>query len=356
MRSLLKIYALVAVVGGCQGLLGIEDATLRQSSSGGSSGAGHGGSAGVGASTASGGEGVNVGSGGEGGDGLSSRISYKRVTDAFGEMVVGSDGNFWLSLGKSIRRVTPDWQVTDFPLPEGFSPEGLALGVDDNVWFARGDRMGRITSAGAIMEYMMPSNQQHPRWIASGPDTDLWFIGGSTLGKISIGGTLELFTPPPNSDLWGIATGDDGTVWLTDQQQNAIVSVAVDGMVVGSWSVPTSNALLGDIASGPDKNLWFLEGGAHKLGKIVESGLYRGQITEYALPAGGIPSSLVAGPDGALWITLYDSKQLIRSTTSGVITDVYPLLDEWKYPDSILVGADGNLWFAAAGNLVRFEL
>jgi virginiamycin B lyase len=356
MRSLLKTYALVGAVVGCQGLLGIEDATLRQPSSGGSSGAGDGGSAGVGASTVSGGEGVNVGSGGDGGDGLSGRFSYKRVTDVFGAMVVGSDGNFWLALGKSIRRVTPDWQVTDFPLPEGFSPEGLALGVDDNVWFTRSDRMGRITPAGEIMEYMMPSSQPHPRWICSGPDTDLWFIGPSTLGKISIGGPLELFTPPPNSNLWGITSGDDGTVWLTDQQQNAIISVEVDGRVAGSWSVPTSNAGLAEIAPGPDQNLWFLESGAHKLGKIVESGISRGKISEYPLPAGGIPSSLVAGPDGALWITLYDSKQLIRSTTSGAITDVYPLLDEWKYPDALVVGADGNIWFGADGNLVRFEL
>jgi virginiamycin B lyase len=358
MRPLLKVCALAgAVLGagvGCQGLLGIEDATLRQPSSGGASGAGPGGAAGVGASAVNGGEGVNVG--GDGGDGLSSRIRYKRVADTFGAMVVGSDGNFWLALGASIRRVTPDWQVTDFPLPEGSTPEGLALGMDDNVWFTRGDRMGRITPAGGIMEYMMPDDQLQARWTHSGPDSNLWFIGPSTLGKLSIAGKFELFTPPPNSDLWSITSGDDGTLWLTDKRQNAIVSISVDGMIAGSWSVPTTDALLGDITQGPDKNLWFLEGGAHKLGTIVQSGVYRGKIAEYPLPAGGIPGSLVAGPDGALWITLYDTKQLIRSTTSGEITDVYPLLDDWKYPGALVVGPDDNLWFAANGNLVRFEL
>ena len=254
-------------------------------------------------------------------------------------------------------RVTPDWEITDFPLPEGTSPEGLALGADNNVWYTRGDRVGRITPAGATMEYMLANNQLNARWITSGPDTALWFIGPSTLGKISLAGKLELFTPPPNSDLWGITTGDDGTIWLTDRRQNAIVNVAVDGTAAGSWSVPTSNAYLAEIVPGPDKNLWFLESGVHKLGKIVASGLYRGQITEYPLPAGGIPSSLVAAPDGALWITLLDSKQLIRVTTSGEVTDVYALLDAWKLPDVIAVGPDRNIWFEGDfGVLVRFEL
>jgi virginiamycin B lyase len=351
MRQLLKtcvvlVGLLFGAVVGCQGLLGIEDATLRSEPTGGASGAGQLGSAG---------NGMSAGSGGEGGDGLSSRISYQRVAETFGDAVLGADGNFWLTTGKSVMRVTLDWDVTDFPLPEGFSPTGIALGVDGNVWASRSDRISRITPAGVISEFPVPSGAT-ARWICSGPGDDLWFIGDSTIGKISLEGELAVFTGPPNSDLWGIAAGDDGTIWITDKQQNAILSVATDGTVVDSWAVPTSGAYLGDIEPGPDKNLWFLEGGANKLGKIVADGLYRGMMTEYPLPAGGIPSSLVAGPDGALWITLYDTKQLIRVTTNGEVTDVFALLPEWKYPASLLVGPDGNLWFGAMGNLVRFEL
>ncbi len=197
---------------------------------------------------------------------------------------------------------------------------------------------------------------EHPRWLCAGPDADIWFIGTSTIGKSSISGIIDIFTPSPNSYTWGIAAGDDGTIWLTDQQQNAVISVTSDGAIGDSWTVPTLDAGLAEIASGPDKNLWFIEAKRKKLGKIVASGVYRGQVTEYSLPAASIPSSLVAGPDGAFWITLQGTKQLIRVTTSGEITDTYSLLPEWKYPGSVIVGSDGNIWFAADGNLVRFEL
>ncbi len=188
-----------------------------------------------------------------------------------------------------------------------------------------------------------------------GPDGEIWFVGHTTMGKISTTGKITIFDSAPPGYVWGITAGDDRSIWLTAQQQNEIVNVGLDGAILDSWVAPTSDAGLSDIVSGSDRNVWFLEAGANRLGKIVTAGAGRGTITEYLLPAGGIPGDVVAAPDGALWVTLYDTRQLARVTTEGKV-EVHALPSDWGYADNLLVGPDGALWFTANGNLARFEL
>ncbi|HEX9304299.1 MAG TPA: hypothetical protein VGA31_07600, partial [Thermoanaerobaculia bacterium] len=61
--------------------------------------------------------------------------------------------------------------------------------------------------------------------------------------------------------------------------------------------VPVSVAS-GDITTGPDGNLWFIEGNA--IGRITTAGV----VTEFPMPTPqSYPTRIVAGPDGALWFT-----------------------------------------------------
>src|SRR5262249_31906011 len=53
----------------------------------------------------------------------------------------------------------------------------------------------------------------------------------------------------------------------------------------------------GDLAKGPDGNMWFTEPNANAIGRITPNG----QITEYPAPAS--PSGIVAGPDDNVWFT-----------------------------------------------------
>jgi virginiamycin B lyase len=67
---------------------------------------------------------------------------------------------------------------------------------------------------------------------------------------------------------------------------------------------------------------------------------------EYAVPGQGAgnnrePYGIVAGPDGALWITDFLGA-IDRMTTSGTVTQ---FLINGSEPDMIAVGGDGALWY-----------
>lgn len=106
------------------------------------------------------------------------------------------------------------------------------------------------------------------------------------------------------------------------------------------FTIPTANSGPGPIVTGPDGNLWFLEGnaGANKIAKISVNGT----ITEYPLPVGtSFPTALVNGQDGNLWY-VDEATHLGRVTTSGVVTNFLAPVSS-----SLTVGSDGNLWVAS---------
>lgn len=103
--------------------------------------------------------------------------------------------------------------------------------------------------------------------------------------------------------------------------------------------VPTS------ITAGPDGALWFTEYFGNKIGRITTTGT----ITEY--PVAGVGSELsqlntiTAGPDGALWFTEGYAGKIGRITTEGSITE-YAVLSGDR-PGGITAGPDGALWFTS---------
>ena len=62
------------------------------------------------------------------------------------------------------------------------------------------------------------------------------------------------------------------------------------------------------ITTGPDGNMWFIEGDENKIGKISPGD---GAITEYNVPTFyARPSGIAAGSDGNLWFTEYDANKI----------------------------------------------
>lgn len=64
-----------------------------------------------------------------------------------------------------------------------------------------------------------------------------------------------------------------------------------------------------------------------------------------------MPTSIVTGPDGALWFTT-DSNEAGRITTGGMIT-LYPVAvsGNGNGVGGIIAGPDGNLWFPVDNQL-----
>ena len=74
---------------------------------------------------------------------------------------------------------------------------------------------------------------------------------------------------------------------------------------ITEFPLPASNSAPAEIITGPDGNLWFVEGESNKIGRITPSGT----ITEFPLPASHsafdakLGAGITTGPDGNLWFT-----------------------------------------------------
>ena len=148
-----------------------------------------------------------------------------------------------------------------------------------------------------------------PLSIAVGPDGAMWF-GGSSIGRVSTSGLLL--------DDWSsvgatsITAGPDGAMWFTFEAPGAVCKDDASGFVV------CTNGSIGRIS-------------------------VTGSVTTYPLPGNGAPTSITAGPDGALWFVIDDPGLIGRITTDGVLTE-YALPDH-SFPFTITTGPDGALWF-----------
>jgi virginiamycin B lyase len=78
-------------------------------------------------------------------------------------------------------------------------------------------------------------------------------------------------------------------------------------------SIDSSIAMMAanGIAMGPDGNLWFTENADNKIGRLSVDG----ELTEYPIPpADSAPLGIVAGPDGDLWFTESNASQIGQIT------------------------------------------
>ena len=171
--------------------------------------------------------------------------------------------------------------------------------------------------------------------------------------------------PGPLLNPADLVTGSDGNFWVLgtgDSGNSTLTVVAPDGTIKASYSIPTADAGATALTLGPDNNVWFVEQFSDKIGVITPAG----KITEYAIPnaTGGnapvdmnapsgpvgvqaAPTSIVTGPDGALWFTESSADAIGRITTAGVISQ-FPT--SGLQPESITLGPDHAIWFTDTSN------
>jgi streptogramin lyase len=245
---------------------------------------------------------------------------------------------------KATKAVKAIGQISEYSLPSGSTPFGIAAGPDGDLWFTDDStgEIGKITTAGGVLEYAVPSGKSsNLTGIVAGPDGNLWFTDASpfAVGKISTSGAVTEYGLAGGNEIW-IAAGSDGDLWFTSTE-GKIDKVTTSGSVT-QYTLPELSQPNG-IAAGPDKNLWFADRGTSKIGKITTTGT----ITEYALPKESGPQGITAGPDGDLWFTDAYTNKIGKITTTGTITE-YAVPKE-SDPVRIAAGPDGDLWFTDRG-------
>jgi virginiamycin B lyase len=200
---------------------------------------------------------------------------------------IGPDGNIWYTEPYEhdlIGRITPDGQITEFPIPgDAFGPAGAAdliTGPDGNLWFdATGVyAVGRCTPNGSITVFSLPNfgSGNGVRGLTAGPDGNLWMAADDNqIYRVNTAGQLtgNFSIPTPNSGDYAMAAGSDGALWFTESSPstNQIGRIQIDGTITDELPIPTSGPFpeAGTITEGSDGNIWFNEYSSNQIGEVV---------------------------------------------------------------------------------------
>ncbi|HLW85863.1 MAG TPA: hypothetical protein VKR60_11670 [Candidatus Sulfotelmatobacter sp.] len=188
-------------------------------------------------------------------------------------------------------------------------------------------------------------------------------VGWAILSQVAAGSTD--YTIPPGRASWpyGMVVGPDKNLWFVELGGQKVGRITMAG-VITEFPVPNAQALFG-IASGPDGNLWFTDTMAGKIGHISTSGT---GIVQHSLPAGAFPQGITAGPDGNLWFV--EQKQtgdyeIGKITTAGKVTSYSTKENLGTFQvysptgfnfGQITAGPDGNFWFVNPQNSLEHQV
>jgi streptogramin lyase len=241
--------------------------------------------------------------------------------------------------------------LTDYAVPLFSTPSGIAAGSDGNVWFTERDanKIARITPGGAITEFAVPTPGALPTTIAAAPDGSLWFTmaGAPKLGRITTAGSIREFAIPSGQVAIGIAAGPDGNMWFTQSKKLAYVTPT------GGITELTMPGEPRFITAGPGNDtLWFT---ADKY--IGRYSISMARLTPYRITGEDV-QGIVAGPDGALWLTIPAGRIARLDTAGGNMVYTLTELGPGRTPEFLAAGADGGLWWtsSATGTIGRISV
>jgi virginiamycin B lyase len=222
---------------------------------------------------------------------------------------------------------------------------GIVRGTDGGIW-AAGGALVRIGITGDIHYVRIPGDAQ--AGITVGPDGALWYADTGQVpgvGRYLPGQQVTPLPVPGLRDPDAIAAGTDGALWVTDPQAHRLARVALDG---GTRVLHTGRVAPGEIAVGADGALWISDVSGPRILRVDASGALR----VFRLPGAGDVLAMTRGPDGAVWFTrpggLAESagpSRIGRITTDGHVQQFSRGLPPDAFPEGIVTGPDGNLWF-----------
>ncbi len=187
-------------------------------------------------------------------------------------------------------------------------------------------------------------------------------IACANLPQVAVGSTD--YNVPPGRSSWpySMVVGPDKNLWFVEVGGQKVGRITTAG-VITEFPVNNAQALVG-IASGPDGNLWFTDTMAGTIGHISTSG---SNVVQYSLASGSFPQGIAAGPDGNLWFVEQRTTgpyEIGKITTAGNITSystketggtlqIYAGRTSYG---SITTGPDGNLWFVNPVNSLHSQV
>jgi virginiamycin B lyase len=175
-------------------------------------------------------------------------------------------------------------------------------------------------------------------------------LAGSGAPELGRCGQIDEFPIPAVSQgtifPGAMVSGADGELWFTTGLA-FLARMSPADQKVSLVPIPTA---VQNIAAGPDGNIWFTTGGGLSVDHLTH---LPGGVREIALPDLGFAGALTAGREGDIWVLGFND--IARVTVGGRVT-LYPIVDSvgGSSGDPIVVGGDGNVWYARPVLTTRF--
>lgn len=264
--------------------------------------------------------------------------------------------------------------VREFEQPVLSFPTGIAAATDGAVWIAStyADKLVRFDPrTGQSREFSLPMHA-HPVGLLADPGGAVWFAasGLAFVGRQDPGGgkAKEFATPAVRTAYaafpapWALARNrKGGDLWFTVHSDGIVGRLPRDaepvhrGFAVREIKVGAAELRLDGIAADGRGGIWAAEPGGDRLVRIGEAD---GAVTPLPLPAGSRPRGVAAGPDGAIWVTLFGAHQLLRLDPASLRTRSWPMPSgAASSPYAVAVASSGTVWVAEfMGNTIaRFD-
>jgi virginiamycin B lyase len=163
-------------------------------------------------------------------DGEFDEILLPNTTDNPGWICRGPGATMWLAIygsaGDRIGRLAPSGEIREFVAPDELA--AVVLGPDGNIWLTAQGLVGRLTPDGVMTTF--PIGNSRPYEIVAGPDGAMWFSdrGNNALGRITMSGQVSEFAIPTALSLpTGVTVGPDHAIWFVESEANKIGRFAI---------------------------------------------------------------------------------------------------------------------------------
>ncbi len=263
--------------------------------------------------------------------------------------------------------ISRDGKINAFPVP-GNSVAGAVwvTASDGSVWFVSGSQIGRRKLSGAWTLFRITDGADGVQSlnVAAGMHGKIWFTDVGQLGSISSDGRITTAPFPVGGD--GIAVDAKDNVWVTGNFCDFCSGpVSTDIYRSGpTGQVSKYPFVAGELAKGPDGNVWFGENDLkHQLmiGRITPAGRFKGFIVPGRLGRDFI-QAVIPGAGNKLFFLLESfsgsyAPKLGSITTSGQVSTILAS-NQLSDDQGFTLGRDGNLWFqntSASGRRIEID-
>ncbi|HTZ55059.1 MAG TPA: hypothetical protein VMB20_08330 [Candidatus Acidoferrum sp.] len=148
---------------------------------------------------------------------------------------------------------------------------------------------------------------------------------------------------------YGITKGPDGNIWFTEGTSNVDAISPTNASLVFNQNISGSD--LFDIIAGSDGAMWITDQNLEGVDRLATVGTP--VVAQYALPSSGSPVGITTDSTGQLWVANSGPNSIWTLDTGGMFAN--PVASPSGQPYAITVGPDGAIWFTEGAYIGRYN-